>query len=363
MLPWRSGNFLELMKLLIITQKIDEGDDLLGFMHGWIAEFAKHCEQVTAIGLYVGSHHLPENVKVLSLGKEGGVSRLKYLWNFYRHVIRERKNYDAVFVHMNPEYVVLGGILWKLMGKKIGLWYAHGHVPLMLRVAVHGADAIFTSTESGFRLPSQKKHVVGQGIDTERFQLASRVWKKDSPFRLIIVGRVSPVKDLETLLRATSILRKEGRMVTVDIIGGAGLPEQVSYIEKLKTLTNELVISDCVTFRGAVANSAIAPYLRDAHCFVNTSHTGSFDKAVGEAMATGLPVLTSNVAFQEVLGPVFSKTLMFPPGDSIVLGEHLRVLMEKTDSDRNLLGEGLRGRIETSHGLNGFVKKILTEYK
>ena len=35
------------MKILIITQKVDQNDDVLGFFHGWIAEFAKHCEQVT----------------------------------------------------------------------------------------------------------------------------------------------------------------------------------------------------------------------------------------------------------------------------------------------------------------------------
>jgi len=39
------------MKLLIITQKVDINDDVLGFMHGWIAEFAKHCEKLTVICL------------------------------------------------------------------------------------------------------------------------------------------------------------------------------------------------------------------------------------------------------------------------------------------------------------------------
>lgn len=34
------------MRLLIITQKVDENDAILGFFHGWIAEFAKHCEQL-----------------------------------------------------------------------------------------------------------------------------------------------------------------------------------------------------------------------------------------------------------------------------------------------------------------------------
>ena len=72
------------MKLLILTQKVDKNDDVLGFFHGWILEFAKNYEKVTVICLYEGKHDLPENVKVLSLGKERGVSKLKYILNFYK---------------------------------------------------------------------------------------------------------------------------------------------------------------------------------------------------------------------------------------------------------------------------------------
>ena len=107
------------VKILIITQKVDQNDDVLGFFHGWIAEFAKHAEQVTVIALGVGGYNLPKNVRVFSLGKERGVSRLEYTLNFYRLIWRERKNYDVVFVHMNQEYVLFGGLLWKLLGKKI----------------------------------------------------------------------------------------------------------------------------------------------------------------------------------------------------------------------------------------------------
>ncbi len=58
------------MKLLILTQKVDKNDDILGFFHGWIAEFARYCEKVTVVALEVHEYDLPRNVKVLSLGKE-----------------------------------------------------------------------------------------------------------------------------------------------------------------------------------------------------------------------------------------------------------------------------------------------------
>ncbi|MBU2219890.1 hypothetical protein KJ665_01980, partial [Patescibacteria group bacterium] len=58
------------MRLLILTQKIDFNDDILGFMHGWVVEFAKHFESIIVIALGVGEYKLPENVRILSLGKE-----------------------------------------------------------------------------------------------------------------------------------------------------------------------------------------------------------------------------------------------------------------------------------------------------
>ena len=109
------------MKLLICNEATDLNYPSLGFFFGWIAEFAKHCEQVTVISLGVGEYDLPGNVKVLSLGKEEGRNRGKYVYRFYKYIFSERHNYDAVFVHMNPIYVLLGGVFWKILNKKIAM--------------------------------------------------------------------------------------------------------------------------------------------------------------------------------------------------------------------------------------------------
>ena len=57
------------MKLLIVTQAVDINNPILGFFHRWIEEFSKNCEKVTVIALGVGEYKLPQNVNILSLGK------------------------------------------------------------------------------------------------------------------------------------------------------------------------------------------------------------------------------------------------------------------------------------------------------
>ena len=124
------------MKLLILTQKVDRRDPILGFFHRWIEEFAKHYEQMIVICLQKGEFDLPKNVRVRSLGKEEKLGRWQYLIRFYKYIWQERKNYDAAFVHMNQEYVLLSWKFWKLWGKKIFLWRNHAQGNILTRLAV-----------------------------------------------------------------------------------------------------------------------------------------------------------------------------------------------------------------------------------
>src|SRR3989338_9057482 len=113
------------MRLLICTQAVDTTDPVLGFFHGWIVALAKHAEHVHVICLKKGEYRLPSNVLVHSLGKEEGRSLIKYTLRFYRSIWSLRNDYDSVFVHMNEEYVLLAGVFWRLLGKRIVLWRNH----------------------------------------------------------------------------------------------------------------------------------------------------------------------------------------------------------------------------------------------
>ncbi len=268
------------MNLLIITQKVDKNDDVLGFFHGWIEEFAKHCQNVTVICLYEGMHDLPKNVRVLSLGKEHGVSRIKYLTRFYRFIWQERTNYDSVFVHMNPEYVVLGGLLWRMWGKTIGLWYMHKSVDLKLRIAEKLAHHIFSGTKESFRFKSSKLHVMGHGIDTHFFSPDPTI-KRGA--HLLSVGRLMSIKHHDEVIR---VAKEETRALR---IAGSGTER-----DALKALASELGVE--VTFLGPLSQKELRDEYRKAARLVHRSQTGSLDKVVLEAAASGCVVDTSDPA-------------------------------------------------------------------
>ena len=264
--------------ILIITQKVDKNDPILGFFHSWILEFAQKIDSVTVICLEEGQYDLPSNVKVLSLGKEKGRSKLKYIFNFYKYIWQERKDYDTVFVHMNPIYIILGGLWWKLRQKKIFLWYTHK------------ADQIFTASNESLRLVTNKKMVTGHGIDIALFKPHPEVSKENI---FLTVGRISEVKNNIKMLS----LLKLAPNFKLQIIGLPITESDKIYYQLLIQKIKEEELTSRVEFIDHCPQGKLLSFYQRAKVFINFSDTGSLDKAVLEALAMNVPVLTTNEAF------------------------------------------------------------------
>ena len=352
-----------IMKLLIITQKVHINDPILGFFHRWIEEFAKHCEQVVIVCLYKGEYNFPKNVKVLSLGKEGGVNRFKYLFRFYKYIWQERNNYDSVFVHMNPIYVVLAGILWRLMNKRIALWYTHKWVDLKLRIANILTHRIFSASSKSFRLETNKIKIIGHGIDTDRFScdLTNVVEKKI--FKIITIGRISPIKDYETLLEGLNLIRGENIPIVLEILGVPIYRADENYLKFLKKKIKKMGMEDIVNFAGPVPNREVISYLCGADLFVNMSNTGSLDKAILEAMACGLPVLTSNASFRDVVEQTDFNECFFQEKDFNNLADKFRFFINLDQVQRKILGTKLREVVVKRHNIGNLIFGIINDYE
>lgn len=288
------------MRILILTQKVDKNDPILGFFHRWIEEFSKNFEKVTVVCLEKGSYDLAENVEVLSLGKEESRSRIRYILRFYRYIWNKKHEYDVVFVHMNQIYVLLGGLLWRMWRKPIGLWYAHKKVSLSLKIAVRLANYIFSVSKESFRYETEKLCILGHGIDTNRFHPGETL-KTDTVPRILTVGRIAPIKNIDVMIDAVYLLKQNGISTYFDIVGDAIYVSDKEYLDALKNKVSDLGLSHEVNFLGSVPNTEIPSFYRSADVFLNLSNTGSVDKAVLEAMASGSKVLTSNDAFRSIL--------------------------------------------------------------
>lgn len=345
------------MRLLVLTQKVDRHDANLGFFHAWLEKLAEGVETLTVICLEKGECQLPANVTIVSLGKEQKTERytlnaIGYIYRFYCYLFQYRKKYDAVFVHMNPEYAILGGLFWRLSNKKVLLWYTHKAVNLRLRIAEKFVDTVFTVSKESFRLPSKKVKVVGHGIPVDAILV--RKESESDTVQLLSVGRLSPVKDIETIILACRTVKQPFHLT---VIGDAITPADVSYKQSLVQLVHQLGLEKRVRFLGGMTHDLLSEEYAKYQIFIHTSKTGSIDKVVLEALASGLQVITSSEAFQSFGDLVHH----FKPNNPTDLAQ----CIEKIVTSGILRRPNNNGRefVKSHHDLGHLVRRIITELK
>ena len=119
----------------------------------------------------------------------------------------------------------------------------------------------------------------------------------DGPL-LLFVGRLQPLKGIDTLLRTAQEVRHVHQDVQVLIVGG-GVDTQDRHdtqeLQRLQQLTAHLGLTQHVRFIRAQPQPVLAQYYAAADVFVMPSHYESFGMVVLEAMACGTPVVASRV--------------------------------------------------------------------
>ncbi|RJP34654.1 MAG: glycosyltransferase family 1 protein [Actinobacteria bacterium] len=175
------------------------------------------------------------------------------------------------------------------------------------------ADSRFTADELGevYDLPAEKLKVVYPGLDPvflaepieEEMETALRAYALTPPY-LAYIGNLHPRKNLATLLEAFSLLRARGLEHRLAVIGGGGLGRlNNTEYRKLMLRVQDLGLEEQVTFTGYVPDERLRSLLAKADMLVFPSIYEGFGLPPLEAMACGVPVITSRRAsLPEVVG-------------------------------------------------------------
>ena len=343
------------MHLVILTQVLDSQDAVLGFFHGWCAEFARHVDRLSVFAQRVGAVSLPDHVDVRSLGKDEGGGHLTMLSRLLGGLtsLRGGRRPDAVWAHMVPKFVLYAAPVVVPRGIPIYLWYTHKGVDRNLRLAVPLVRKVFTASEESFRLGVRHgtRVVTGHGIDCAHFRPGP--WPR--PVDVLTVGRLAPSKGQDELLAALALLPGALR---AEIAGDILLASDQAFRQRLHaTAAREL--PGRVTFLGAVPWPAVADVMRRARVMVNASRTGSVDKVVLEAMACGTLPLTCNESFTPLLGPQLAPLLMFRQDDPADLAAGLSRLLALDAGASAALGARLRALVERDHDLARLIPRMV----
>ena len=286
-------------RMLVITQTIDRTDSSLGFFVRWVESMAQYSPRVEVICLNQGSFALPKNVTVHSLGKETRgketthhiIRRIQYSIRFYGALIRLRGTYDAVFVHMNEEYLLLAGWWWRLTGTPLYFWRNHYEGSLLTTLACWFATRVFCTSQYSYTARFKKTILMPVGVDIDSLHNEEEILRNERS--VLFLGRFDASKRPHLLVEALGILKSQGISLEATFVGGPTNATS-TYPEEVRTQAETLGVGAQCHFVGAVPNTETYRYYRSHDIFVNCSESGMLDKTIFKAAGAGCIALTSS---------------------------------------------------------------------
>ena len=192
-------------------------------------------------------------------------------------------------------------------------------------------------TAEAFRRRGFEIHIVKNIIDTGRFTFAARPFRQPSANgpHILVTRNLEPIYDICTalhVLQQVSRVYPETRLT----ICGSG-PEKAALLQ----LARELGVSKAITFAGNIDNDSIAEIYRTADIMLNTSLADNMPVSVLEALACGVPIVSSNVGGVPYLVTHEKTALLAEPRDHKAMAEAVLLLVKNPELGKAMAMAGL----------------------
>ena len=209
--------------------------------------------------------------------------------------------------------------------------------------------------KSGYN--KQKTTIIPNGFDTMRFRpsegakrvLCSELGIPNYSILIGMVARYHPVKDHDNFLSAASLISKKHNDVYFVLVG----KDADKYNEKLNKKIHDMGLSTRIFLLGERTDIPMITSSFDIAC--STSYSEAFPMVIGEAMASGVPCVVTDVGDSSQI--VGDTGLVIPPRNHFLLAEALSKMIDLGPDGRRILGQNARNRIDCNYDLPEIVKQ------
>jgi glycogen(starch) synthase len=238
------------------------------------------------------------------------------------------------------------------------LTVAHRVLEPVTRRIWRRADRVVAVCDSLGRLarrtdPTLQYEVIPNGVDAELFHPALTRDRAGCPVQVIAVARLIKRKGLDTLLRAWALLDRG--LFKLEIVGHGA--EHAA----LHALAAELGVAPDVSFVGALGRAGLAERYRNADLFTLVPYAEAFGNTFAEALASGLPIVASDVGGIPDLVRAGENGILVAPGDPPATAAAVRQLASNAGL-RAWIAQQNRRRAETVLSWDASTARYLALY-
>jgi len=178
--------------------------------------------------------------------------------------------------------------------------------------------------------------IVPNVIDLERFNWRSKPVVKNAAPHIIVTRNLEPIYDVATAIRAFFQVSLKIPAASLTIAGSG--PER----DSLEKLAAELNLGERVRFIGRLDNEAMAELYQQADLMVNASLIDNTPNSILEALASNVPVVSTNVGGVPFLVEHDHHALLVPPQNPEAMASAILVLLEDPDKAQKFGENGLK---------------------
>jgi glycosyltransferase involved in cell wall biosynthesis len=280
--------------------------------------------------------------------------------NLYARIAAKRANIPLV---TSPRGMLDSWALNRSRIRKQAVWLLHECKNLSAVAVFHATsfEEAVAIRKLGFKQPIA---VIGNGVSVASNQDGSSDYTIFEAYpelagrkRLLFMSRLHPKKGLETLIHAWSQLSRAFSDWHLIIAG----PDLTGYRAKLDQLVMSLRLEGTVLFTGPLRGSAKESILSSADLFVLPSHSENFGNVVAEALARGLPVVTTTATPWREIVAQDCGWYVDPTIDAV--SEALAAAMNLSDGDRRRMGARGRALVQRKYSWERVGREMAAVYR
>jgi L-malate glycosyltransferase len=217
------------------------------------------------------------------------------------------------------------------------------------------ADFMFDEVKKFEKNNLSKVNRINYGTDIKFFKFNSKI--KENVFKIISLRNHEEIYDIDKLILASSILKKNNFNININIFGSG------SQSDSLKNLVKKLSLEDIITFSGGYEYSKLPKLLHEYDLYISTSSSDAgLSASTSEAMSSGVSVLSADNSensfwMNDNCGFLFKTSSV----DDLVT--KINEIINMNQDELDIIRSNARKKIETHNNYENEMKKMLDIYE